>query len=228
MRTFVIGDIHGAHKALLQCLRRANFDYSTDRLIALGDVCDGWPETRQAIDELLKIKNLIYILGNHDEWTLEWMQHGEKNPFWTIQGGNATVESYNHKPLERHRQFLDEALPYFILDNRLFVHGGFDPNEPLENQTVETLIWSRDLAFKAIEYLSKGQDVKLTSFDEVYIGHTPVASDKPLFSCGIWLMDTGAGWEGVLSMMDIETKEMFISDKVPSLYPGVPSRSQML
>jgi serine/threonine protein phosphatase 1 len=37
-------------------------------------------------------------------------------------------------------------------------------------------------------------------------------------------MDTGAGWAGVLSMMDIHTKEVFTSDRVPELYPEVPGR----
>jgi serine/threonine protein phosphatase 1 len=32
-------------------------------------------------------------------------------------------------------------------------------------------------------------------------------------------MDTGAGWDGCLSIMDINSKEFFTSDPVPSLYP---------
>jgi serine/threonine protein phosphatase 1 len=39
-------------------------------------------------------------------------------------------------------------------------------------------------------------------------------------------MDTGAGWSGVLSMMDIHTKEVFASDPVPLLYPGVEGRKK--
>ena len=38
------------------------------------------------------------------------------------------------------------------------------------------------------------------------------------------MMDTGAGWSGVLSMMNVDTKEVFASDKVPFLYPGVEGR----
>ncbi len=45
-KTFVIGDIHGAYRALRQCLERSTFDFEKDRLICLGDVCDGWPETK--------------------------------------------------------------------------------------------------------------------------------------------------------------------------------------
>ncbi len=225
MRTFGMGDIHGARRALVQCLERAQFDYATDRLIVLGDVCDGWPETRQAIDELLKIKHLIYLMGNHDYWTLEWMMHNDRKEIWTMQGGAATLLSYGNRPDARHRQFLSEALPYFVLDNRLFVHGGFDVHRPIAEQPLEVLIWHRDLARKALECYFKGIDTKLHEYDTVYLGHTPIPFDKPLHSCGVWLMDTGAGWKGVLSMMNIDTNEVFTSNAVPSLYPEVPGRA---
>jgi serine/threonine protein phosphatase 1 len=39
-------------------------------------------------------------------------------------------------------------------------------------------------------------------------------------------MDTGAGWSGVLTIMNIETKEFFTSDPVPVLYPGIEGRKR--
>src|SRR5262245_23292284 len=93
-RTFVLGDVHGACRALKQVLERASFDYNSDRLICLGDVSDGWPETRASIDELLKIRNVIYILGNHDIWARQWMVTNEAEEIWLSQGGRATCESY--------------------------------------------------------------------------------------------------------------------------------------
>jgi serine/threonine protein phosphatase 1 len=74
MKKFVIGDIHGGYKSLLQCLERSDFNYEEDQLIVLGDVVDGWPETPQCIEELLKVKNLIYIMGNHDAWADQWLR----------------------------------------------------------------------------------------------------------------------------------------------------------
>ena len=110
MRTFVIGDIHGAYKALLQCFKRCSFDYDNDRLIALGDVCDGWPEVRQSIDELLKVKNLIYIVGNHDLWALSWGLQGTKEDIWLGQGGKNTIVSYDGGPMpESHIKLLQQA-----------------------------------------------------------------------------------------------------------------------
>lgn len=224
-KTFVIGDIHGAYRALRQCLDRSGFNYNSDHLICLGDVCDGWPETRESISELLKIGNLTYILGNHDHWTLSWMKTGEINNGWLAQGGEATIRSYPSGVPEEHLQFLTDALPYYLLNNCLFVHAGIEPLMPLEQQGLDTFLWDRNLALKALElYENKVTGKKLTQYEEVYIGHTPTSFDKPVNAGDVWLMDTGAGWEGVLSIMEINTKEIYTSDPVPVLYPGEMGR----
>ena len=222
-RTFVIGDIHGAYRALLQCLERSAFNYQTDHLICLGDVCDGWPETREAIDELLKIKNLMYLLGNHDFWALEWMREREAEDVWLSQGGDATVASYGDSVPEKHIQLFERAKTYFVSDKKLFVHAGINTRVPVEQQSIQTLLWDRTLARTALDLHAKSIEGNLTGYDEVYIGHTPV-SPPVVHACEVWLMDTGAGWSGVLSIMNIETKEVFQSDPVPQLYPGVEGR----
>lgn len=227
-RTFVIGDIHGAYRALRQCLDRAAFDYAHDRLICLGDVCDGWPETKACIDELLKVSHLVFVLGNHDFWTREWMQAGYREKIWMEQGGLATVRSYGAEIPHSHRELLENALPYYVQDNRLFVHAGIEPKEDLRLQGLDTFLWTRTLARMAYEFYLKKISVNITGFGEVYLGHTPIPYNQPLLACEIWLMDTGAGWSGVLSMMNIDTKEVFTSDPVPGLYPETEGRKKRL
>lgn len=223
-KTYVVGDIHGAYRALRQCLDRAPFDYAHDHLICLGDVSDGWPETKECIDELLKIKNLTYILGNHDHWTLLWMKTREINDGWLSQGGDATIRSYQSGVPQQHIQFLTDALPYFLLGNKLFVHAGIDPHRPLDQQGLEIFLWDRNLAISALDRYYRKVDEKLTGYNEVYIGHTPTSFGKPVNASDVWLMDTGAGWTGVLSLMDINSKEIVTSDPVPLLYPGETGR----
>ncbi|MFZ6010177.1 MAG: metallophosphoesterase [Bacteroidota bacterium] len=225
-RTFVLGDIHGAHKALLQCFDRCAFDLEKDHLICLGDVTDGWPETRACIDELLKVKNLVYLLGNHDFWAMAWMTTGYAEDIWLQQGGEATVKSYQEGVPRSHVLFLESAKPYYVLNNRLFVHAGIDPQLKIEQQDLHTFIWDRNLARAALDLYVKDIQGKITSYEEVYVGHTPIPFGKPIQSCEIWLMDTGAGWSGTLSMMDIHSKEVFMSDPVPSLYPDVEGRKR--
>lgn len=223
-REFVIGDIHGAYRALRQCLAKADFDYETDHLICLGDVADGWPETRDSIDELLRIKNLTYILGNHDWWTLQWMLTGHIEDIWYIQGGKATIDSYRGAVPQTHIRFLSDAALYHVRQNRLFVHAGIDPLTPLEKQKEDTFLWDRRLASLVLSVYPQCNGERVSTFDEIFLGHTPVPFDHPINCMGVWMMDTGAGWSGVLSMMDLKTKAVFISDPVPDLYPGVQGR----
>jgi serine/threonine protein phosphatase 1 len=93
MKTYVVGDIHGAHKALVQVLERSGFQYHIDTLITIGDIVDGWGESYEVIEELLKIKNRIDIMGNHDQWMYEFITTGIHPDSWS-QGGLATAKSY--------------------------------------------------------------------------------------------------------------------------------------
>jgi serine/threonine protein phosphatase 1 len=64
----------------------------------------------------------------------------------------------------------------------------------------------------------------LTPYDEVFVGHTPINTHKPTKYCEVWMVDTGAAWNGELSIMDVDTKEYFTSDIVRLLYPGFKGR----
>lgn len=225
-RIFVIGDIHGACRALQQCIERSGFNHEQDHLISLGDACDGWPETKAAVDELIKIKNLTYILGNHDWWTLQWMLTGKIEELWYAQGGKATIESYKDGIPQEHIKFFSDARLHHVYRNKLFVHAGIDPTKSLDRQSRDVFLWDRTLAALALDLYGYTVQDKLSVYDEIYLGHTPIPYPKPIQSLGVWLMDTGAGWSGVLSMMDIETKEMFVSDPVPTLYPGIEGRKR--
>lgn len=222
-KRFVLGDIHGAYRALLQCLSRAGFNYKTDILICLGDVSDGWPEVCHSIRELLKIKHLVYILGNHDEWTLNWFLTGESPDIWVNQGGRATMDSYQCAIPSSHIRLLQTARIYYVLDNKIFVHGGFNPKIDISLQEQESVVWDRSLLHIAMEMQDAGIE-KITDYDEIYLGHTPTVNfghSAPLKICEVYLMDTGAGWRGgFLSLMNIDTKEIYTSDQVDTLYPG--------
>lgn len=222
-----MGDVHGAYRALKQCLERSGFDYQNDKLIFLGDVADGWPETSLCVEELLKIKNLVYVFGNHDFWTLEWMQTGIAEDIWLSQGGAETVKSYKNGIPPSHIKLLNDSLPYYELENKFFVHAGFDPAAPLSVQGLSTFLWDRTLARVALNFHEKKMDDKLTAYDEVYVGHTPIPYGKPVKGGEVWLMDTGAGWSGVLSMMDLDSYDVFCSDRVPDLYPGIEGRKKI-
>jgi len=244
MRTFVITDIHGAHKALIQCLNKVDFDYKNDRLICLGDVADGWPEVQECFDELMKIKNLIFIIGNHDAWLLNWFTHGIESSMWLQQGGDASLESYDYKPNIDHKLFLDNALDYFIDENNnLFLHGGYkkEYSYDIENQGSgwdyryydgdkhTEYNWNRNYWECACIWEEYKHEPEFdTDYNTVFLGHTPTIKKdsalKPIKSSNVWNLDQGAGYGKKLTIMNVETEEYWQSDMVSELYPNHDGR----
>ncbi|GEO07277.1 metallophosphatase [Adhaeribacter aerolatus] len=250
MRRFVFSDSHGGYKAMVQCLERCGFDNDKDQLFFIGDVVDGWSESKQSIQLLLGIPNLVHLLGNHDEWAIKGFTNSlfKSDPedqtelyLWIMQGGAATVKSYapsGEMPPE-HLQFLRAAKPYHITeDNILLVHAGFDPDKPIAKTGTDWLIWSRDFinkyykCYKNSQYrLHPDPGLIIPDYKEVYIGHTPTIrldenQKKPLTMGNIILMDTGAAFTGCLSIMDLDTKEVWQSDPVMTLYPYETGRNE--
>jgi len=228
MKTFVIGDIHGAYKALLQCFERSNFDKTGDRLIILGDVCDGYPQVKECIDELLKITHCDLAIGNHDLWALSWAVSGATPDIWISQGGSHTIESYNGGPMPKsHIDFLKSGHPFIEDNNRVFLHGGFNPDLPISKQPTEFLVWDRTLINTAWKKHLLKKECKLGKYEEIFLGHTPTEiyrNTSPIHACNIWALDTGAGWSGRLTIMDVDTKEYWQSGLTIDLYEGLPGR----
>lgn len=194
MRRFVIGDIHGNYLALKDLLDIINFDFENDQLISLGDVTDGWEQTCECIELLMKIKNLIFIKGNHDEWTTMYLRTVIENKMptdyyesqyinnWYTQGGKQTCDSYlngnNIHFLDKHLDFLENGLNYYIDDeNNLFIHAGYHPMFiPIkdENNYHEDYLWTRSyVRDKVIHPYNNPQYKGDKNFNKVFIGHTP-------------------------------------------------------
>ena len=81
LRTFVIGDIHGALKALQQLVLKLDLQRD-DKLIFLGDYVDGWSQSAEVIDDLIKLDaqyTCVFIKGNHDAWCEDWLRDDLSN-----------------------------------------------------------------------------------------------------------------------------------------------------
>lgn len=224
-KTFVIGDIHGRYEALKEVLTKSHFNYEKDLLIILGDVVDGGYDAYEVVEELIKIKNSVFIFGNHDKWFIQHVKTGWAEDVWLNQGGRNTLESYTKRkgllgeqdgkliPCT-HQLFFDKALKFFILNNVAFIHGGFEEKKGLERTDEETLLWDRSLI-----NLARFRPIK--GFEKIFVGHTTTqiyGNDldikdvlRPLKFNNLIMMDTGAGWDGVLSIMDVGTEEFWTS-----------------
>jgi serine/threonine protein phosphatase 1 len=210
-RTFVIGDIHGRIEALREVLSLSGYVNGLDRLILLGDVCDRGGNTREVIDLLLTLKDLVAIMGNHDIWALRWMDEGIEDPMWPLNGGRATKESYGwdhgNVPLS-HKKFLRREVPFYEADGCLFVHGGFDPSRPIGDQNPEFLAWDREI-------ISYAEKQAIPNYKRVFIGHTLTEAvtqkEEPAFISNLVMLDCGAGYSGRLCMMNTEDMSYVLS-----------------
>ena len=220
MRTLCIGDIHGNYKALVQALERSKFDMKKDRLISLGDVYDGHLGVPGCIELLMKVKNFIWVLGNHDEYVRRWFRgqwDGDPSGVvrWLRKGGNLTKKAYHkngklrQKLFNRHAEFIERAVLYYIDEKkRLYVHAGLNWKYPVDKQPEEkTYYTGRDTWRIDAPKLKKAG--KKFPFKTVFIGHTHTELDypdyKPVKISNLWNLDQGAGWEGKLTIMDVDT-----------------------
>ncbi|HEX8016189.1 MAG TPA: metallophosphoesterase family protein [Flavobacterium sp.] len=242
MRTLVIGDIHGGLKALVQLLNRIALS-ETDRLIFLGDYVDGWSESAQVIDFLIRLSQkheCIFIKGNHDAWCQEWLMSDVINDIWFLHGGKSTIESYNNVDLsakQKHLEFFNQMKDYFVdVNNNLFIHAGFSSMHGPEKEHYQTnFSWDRtlwEMALTMDKRIKKDSNLypkRLLLFNEIYIGHTPTLHydiEIPMQGCNVWNIDTGAGFYGKLTCIDTETKEFWQSNVVQTLYANEKGRNK--
>lgn len=240
-RTFVIGDIHGAFRALKQVIEKLSLQ-KNDTLIFLGDYVDGWSESFEVIEYLIKLQKnyrCIFLKGNHDAWCEQWLHQNNADPTWLLHGGQSTVQSYHNKPAEKikkHLAFFQQLHKYYVdQQNRLFIHAGFTSMHGPEKEVYETNYWwDRTLWETALVMQSQhGGDIehypqRLALFKEIYIGHTPTLHYEvrtPMQGCNVWNIDTGAAFYGKLSAMNIDTKAFWQSDQCQHLYPDEKGRN---
>ena len=241
-RKIVIGDIHGALRALEQVMAQLK-PGQTDELIFLGDYVDGWSQSAQVVDYLLEFEKkytCTFIKGNHDDWCELWLTEGFMDEEWLQHGGAATVRSYsgyNKNQKEMHIDFFNR-MSFYEIDraNRLFVHAGFSSmHGPLKEHFSSNFFWDRTLwevALATGEHLKKNAKSfpkRLSLFKEIFIGHTPTTNygtDMPMQAANVWNVDTGAAFTGRLTAMDIESKDIWQSDPVFTLYPDEQGRNR--
>ena len=244
-RTLVIGDIHGSLRAVHQIMERANVS-KNDTLIFLGDYVDGWSQSPEVIDYLINLEKkqkCIFIRGNHDELLYDWLTGNSQNfneSMWFKHGGEATVLAYakvSGAKKKVHIAFLKSLQNYFLDDkNRLFIHAGFTNVSGVSYEYFPKLFyWDRTLwetALSLDERIEKSSwfyPKRFKLYDEIYIGHTPVtriSETVPIKKASVWNVDTGAAFNGPLSILDVDSKEFWQSEPVFSLYPTEKGRNE--
>lgn len=191
------------------------------------------------------INKPIFIMGNHDWWFLQYLKYGTIDRVWLNNGGDTTFKDFNVENMlfvekEKYFNFFNNLHYYYKDDdNNVFVHAGYYYG--VGEDDTNTYLWDRDLWFLSLELDSKwknGDKNKIfTQYNEVFIGHTTTMNwlakphypeyennktgriTVPMNRCNVWNLDTGAGYRGRLTIMDIDSKEYWQSDMAILLYP---------
>ncbi len=241
-QVYAIGDIHGGLRALNELLALLPLQ-PQDGLVFLGDYVDGWSESAGVIDRLLELEtqfDCIFLLGNHDAWSLQWLKTGQTDELWLSSGGQATIESYaNVDTAQRslHIDFMERLRPWFVdEDKNIFIHAGFCSMHGPQHDRYETnWYWDRTLWEMAIalnpqlDKESPFYPKRLKHFNQLFIGHTPTTNydiDTPIKAANLWNVDTGAAFRGKLTGLCVQTGQYWQSSPVHHLYPGETGRTK--
>ena len=241
MRTLIFGDIHGGLRALEQAMERAKVT-AEDHLIFLGDYVDGWSESAEVIDKLMELQKsnkTTFIRGNHDDLVQQWLEGKEMSPKWLQHGGQSTIDSYSRRSkdeIKTHLDFYKTFKDYHIDEhNRMFCHAGFQNlNGPEHEWHTTVFFWDRtlwEMVCAMRDDIAESDALypkRLKLFTEIFIGHTPttrINKTTPVNKANVWNLDTGAAFKGPLTVMDVQTKEYWQSDPLPTLYPNENGRN---
>lgn len=218
---YAIGDIHGRRDLLEPLLAAIDADAASSgkvaRIVFLGDVIDRGLESCQAlelvIDALRDRPDSAFILGNHEEFMLRFIDDAENREqiarSWFANGGLATLASYGFDHEDRidtiaesflrdfpaHVEALNNADWIVTAGRYCFVHGGIDPALPLSAQDPETTRWIRH---DFLDYEERLERI-------VVHGHTPTDSSLPEVHANRIAVDTGAVYSGHLSCAVLDT-----------------------
>lgn len=208
----MIGDLHGNFKALKRVLKKWHFRDEVDTLIFLGDLADGHPHPDKCLLRLLKIKNLIPIIGNHDLFLKKWVEKDVIDRRWVKLGAKETINILKEYK-EELKYYFSISKPYHIQDNMIFTHGGFNHRRLITKQRKLNFAINRSMYRTSKQYAN--QNIKFKPiYDEknsilieyIFIGHSPTENYLPAFNSNLINIDTGAGNGGRLTMMDIYSK----------------------
>lgn len=203
-RLIAIGDIHG-HSLALQALLSQISPKKGDVIVTLGDYINRGPDSCGVLDTLLGLQeqcHLIPILGNHEEMMLDSRDDHHAEQRWRFHGGEATIQSYGgNSGIEQipqtHWDFLSQCRSYYETEDFIFTHANYCWYSALDDQPSSLLRWLS---------LEESVPQPHVSGKTVILGHTPGSvRDEGFYRC----IDTGCGFEGLLTAMDVESKRVW-------------------
>lgn len=212
---YVVSDIHGRYKMFKEMLEKINFS-AQDHLYILGDVVDRGEEPIKALLHIMREDNMTLLLGNHEEFMLDYFKNDCRDNGWLFNGGNVTLDKLMKLSEYRRNEVLEyvkrcEILETIRINDTTFrlVHAGlqYDQHGDMYNPIMrEYVLWARK------EFI---QDTFVKS-DVVIFGHTPTNYMNSDDSYSVWYgtnkigIDGGAVFGGQLNCLRLDDMKIFV------------------
>ena len=222
-----MSDIHGCYDLYIKMLEKINFS-ENDTLYIVGDVIDRGEDGIKILFDMMKRKNVVPILGNHD-YTCAYLLKRLKTKAteelkeifkdWLADGGLPTYQAFKVLD-ENDRKEIIEYLKCFSIFEEIETQSGkfFLSHTVPSKETMEdfdNMDW-KELIVGHCEY-------DTVYFEDKYIvtGHTPTALID--FTCKGKIfeqnnhiaIDCGAVFTGTLGCICLDTLEKFYVNNLP-------------
>lgn len=209
-RTIAIGDIHG-HSAALAALVAAIAPGPDDTLVLLGDYVDRGPDSKGVLEQVMELRDrwhVVPLMGNHEEMMLGAREGRDDLRFWLRCGGDATLNSYGKADDVRlipreHFRFLAGLPLYHETSTHFFVHANYAPNWRLVEHDTKTALWLPLSDLPGPHHSGK----------TAVVGHTPQPNGKILDLAWLKCIDTGCGYGGLLTALDVGSGQVWQVDE---------------
>jgi bis(5'-nucleosyl)-tetraphosphatase (symmetrical) len=161
----VVGDVHGCMEELQALHEKAIQEHNGGSpfsfVILVGDLCNKGPQSAEVVRWARTTPNVWSVRGNHDDAALaaalgDAKRRSKKKYQWALKGEESKKNDDSNEQIVLSDEdviWLSE-LPYTLTipgsylgqeDDTLIVHAGLIPEQPLEDQTILTMITIREV-----------------------------------------------------------------------------------
>ena len=211
---YVVGDLHGCYRLLMQELEKIRFNFEQDLLICTGDLVDRGSENLECIS-LLDQPWFSSVRGNHEEMCIKgrddvWIQdmHARNGGEWfyllSTEKQDELSKILSKLPLVIEIQIEDKNIGILHADIDIHDWNQFKTNIAKGERKIPGLtsaytnaLWGRG----RIRHHSKRYGT-VKNIDEIYLGHTIVKKHTQIDNCHY--IDIGSSYTQQLCIVKIK------------------------
>lgn len=206
-KDYVVGDIHGSFRQLMNILLKMDFDFKNDRLFSVGDLCDRGLYSQEII-KWMDYKWFIPVFGNHESLIIGYTQNVISFEVLIKVGAQWWFDISEEEKNKILQYFGNLPLAIELQTDKAKL-GIIHATCPLDSwEDLKSMLETEDgykYANKAIwTYAKEDNKQNIKDIDYVIVGHTTQNEYQQWGN--MFLIDTGATYEnGFFTILDVQT-----------------------